>query len=93
MLKLSMNVIYTISDEMCSDILSRINHYKEINGTLSDKEGVFNLLYQIFIEGLDGAIRDEEFKRLTNNESREYYYKLIIKYYIWISYIFEFRFL
>lgn len=79
MLKLSMNVIYTISDEMCSDILSRINHYKEINGTLSDKEGVFNLLYQIFIEGLDGAIRDEEFKRLTNNESREYYYKLIIK--------------
>lgn len=79
MLKLSMNVIYSISDEMCADILSRINSYKDQYGMLSDTENVFNLLYQIFIERLEETIKDEEFKRLINNASREYYYKLIVK--------------
>ncbi|MBQ8473328.1 MAG: DEAD/DEAH box helicase [Alphaproteobacteria bacterium] len=79
MLKLSMNVIYSITDEVCADILSRINGYKEQYGMLSDTKNVFNLLYQIFIERLEETIKDEEFKRLINNASREYYYKLIVK--------------
>lgn len=80
MLKLSMNIIYEkISDELCSNILSRVNNYKETYGTLSNKENIFNLLYQIFIEHLDSLITDNEFKRLIYSETRSYYYNLIVK--------------
>lgn len=79
MLKLSMNTIYNLYDLFCFDVLSRINSYKEQNGTLSNEEYVFDLLYEIFIKDLDMLIRDPEFKRLTSIESRNYYYKIIIK--------------
>lgn len=79
MLKLSMNSIYNISDILCSDILSRINTFKENKGTLSNKETIFDLLYTVFIENLSDSIKDFEFKRLNNIESRNYYYKLIVK--------------
>lgn len=79
MLKLSMNTIYNLSDLFCFDVLSRIQSYKEQNGTLSNEEYVFDLLYKIFIQYLDKSIKDPEFKRLTSIESRNYYYKLIVK--------------
>lgn len=79
MLKLSMNTIYDLSDALCSEICLRINNYKERYGTLSDKESVLDLLNYIFIKQLNDLIQDNEFKRLDNEKSRNYYYKLIVK--------------
>lgn len=80
MLKLSMNIVYDISNLLCCNILSRIELYKENYDVLSDEEQVFDLLYEIFIKDLSTFIKDKEFNRLKNTETRKYYYKLLIKY-------------
>lgn len=80
MLKLSLNTIYDLSDSLCSEIWSRINDYKEHKGILLNTEYIFDLLNQVFIEGLEASIQDDAFRRLVNIKSRSYYYKLIIKY-------------
>ena len=79
MLKLSMNTIYNFSNDLCSEIWLRISKYKERYGTLSDQRYVFDLLNYVFINQLNALINDDEFKRLDNEISRNYYHKLIVK--------------
>lgn len=79
MLKLGMNTIYNLSYSLCFDILSRINNYKERYGTLSDSKHVFDLLNDIFIKQFNTSIKDSDFRRLTDDKSRNYYYKLIVR--------------
>lgn len=49
MLKLSMNTIYNLSNDLCSEIWLRISSYKERYGTLSDQIYVFDLLNYVLL--------------------------------------------
>lgn len=80
MIKQSMDIIYNISDDICSYILQKINSYKQNNGALSNLENVFDLLNDLFISGLENYIIDNEFVRLSRTETRKYYNRLIAKY-------------
>lgn len=77
MLKLGLNTIYNLSDSLCAEIYARI---KANASTLNEQGRVFDVLNQVFVQGLETSIQDEEFRRLKNEKTRNYYYKLIIRY-------------
>lgn len=80
MLKLSMNTIYDMNDELCSIIMRKIENYKENNGVLSETEYIFQVLNNIFLSDVSNNIKDKEFSRLVNAKTQDYYYNLMTKY-------------
>lgn len=71
MIALGMNSIYVMSDELCEQILRRIELLR-VHPRLHDSH-FLNRLRCVFIRHFDSNIIDKEFIRLKNNKAIEYY--------------------
>lgn len=71
MIALGMNTIYTISDDLCRNILGKIDRIKD-HPKLHETHFLERLRY-LFIRHCDDSIKDDEFARLKNDKAIAYY--------------------
>ncbi|PAF46907.1 hypothetical protein BKH46_05540 [Helicobacter sp. 12S02634-8] len=76
MLKLGLDIVYKISDDLCQEIYRRI----ELERINSVDISVIKKIQTVFIQGLKTYIEDFEILRLQNNAATEYYDSFIADY-------------
>lgn len=72
MIELGMNTIYNINDFLCELLLSRIT---KVDDTI--EKNIISAIQNIFVNGLETMIIDDEFARLKYNEAISYYENFI----------------
>ena len=70
MVEAGLGSIYNLAPLLCETVYSRLNSEHH-------KDSVIELIYEIFIKDLDEFIIDNEFGRLANEGTREYYQKFL----------------
>lgn len=70
MIELGINNIFNLTEELCNNLLERLNEIKENE---INYKNVMDKIYHIFIENLYNFIFDKEFARLKNLQAINYY--------------------
>lgn len=75
MIQLGLSNIYKVTDHLCETVLNRLNNFDNE----SDQQ-IIDTIFQIFVKDLDEHIIDNEFSRLSFEQTKNYYKRFIDEY-------------